>query len=71
MTINKGLENQIATETVLQMVKGDIERVEATYKRYLDYTRQYPGQFDKRKQSFVVNCYAVFKKLELKNGGQS
>lgn len=66
MKINKGLEDYLIIESLKKMVEGNSKESKYTYERYLEYSRQYPEEFNKRKQSFLMNCYAVFKKSELK-----
>lgn len=65
MKINKGLEKQLAKETLGFIVDYDKERIEFKYITYLEYTRRFPNEFDKRIQKVVVNSYGFYKMGEV------
>jgi len=68
MKINKGLEKQLAKEIFGFIISYDKERIESKYLSYLEYTRRFPHESDKRIQRTVVNSYAFYKMGEIKNG---
>ncbi len=61
MAINKGLEKQLAKETLSLMVNDDEERVEKKYQFYLQYTRGYSRQLDTNLQSFMMHVYSLYR----------
>ncbi len=65
MKINKGLEKQLAKETLSFIVDYDKERIESHYIEYLEYTRRFPQEFNKRIQRTVVNSYAFYRMEEI------
>jgi len=65
MKMNKGLEKQLAKETMCFIIHGDKERVESNYIEYLEYTRKFPHEYDQRIQRVVVNSYAFYKMGEI------
>ncbi len=68
MKINKGLEKQLAKETLNLMVNDDEQRVENRYIFYLEYTRKFPKEFDQKLQSFMMNVYSLYHIHNMKDG---
>ncbi len=68
MKINKGLEKQLAKETLNLMVNDDELRVENRYTFYLEYTRRFPNELNQKLHSFVMNVYSLYKISNIKNG---
>ncbi len=60
MAINKGLEKQLAKETLSLMVNDDEERVEKKYQFYLQYTSGYQKQLDTNLQLFMMHVYSLY-----------